>query len=178
MIDPLNDRAEAFLSEARRAVVPVPELARRLRAEPDTLARQLDDDPRFVLIRSIAFPDITVLPDIDRGACVRALEAAGVHVEPRVALAEPPDLPPDSPVELLLRNSVVRLLARSSDPALAAAAERLRSALAATVTPAEDPDGTAPSTTPPPRPMPRGRAPPRRRVPSHPRPPYPGSRRG
>lgn len=173
--DPLNERAEAFLTSARRVAVPIPELARRLGADPDSLTRCLDEDPRFVVMDPVVLPDLSHLPSAaDRDAYTRALVTAGVHVHPSVALAEPVSLPPGSPVDLLLRNSVARLLARSSDPALAAAAERLRSALTASV----DPGETDPSTTPTPDPPARARVPPRRRAPSRGRPPYPGSRRG
>lgn len=190
MIDSLTDRTETFLSQCRRAAVPLIELAEQLRADPESLRRQLEHDDRFVLIPPTDVPDLTRLTAADREAYTAALRAAGVHTTPSVALARPEDAEPGGRVDLLLRNSVARLLALTPDPGLAAAAERIRPALRAALGPAlspplsptahppEGPGETAPSTTPPRGRTAPARVPPRRRTPSPPRPPYPGSRRG
>ena len=182
MTDTLTDRAERLLRDGRRIAVPLPELAQRLGAQPDSLARALEDDDRFLIVPSAAPLDLTQLEPAERDAYATALRAAGVNTTPSVLLAEPATAgdgsAPDAPVQLLLRESVTRLLALSPEPNLAAAAERLRTALTAAVRPACPPCGTAPSTTPPPDPAGPARVPPRRRAPSHRPPPYRGSRRG
>lgn len=181
MIDTLVDRAERLLSDARRIAVPLPELAARLGAEPSSLAPRLEEDHRFLLIHPITVLDLTLLPPADRDAYSAALQAAGMDTVPRVALAEPPDLP-GRPVERLLRESVTRLLARSPEHGLAVAAERALAALTAVGSPADPPgdhsSGIDPSTTHPPGPPALARAPPRRPAPPPRRPPYRGSRRG
>lgn len=189
MTDSLNDRAEAELRRERRGAVPLSELARRLGTGSASLAAVLDHDDRFLLIAPTCVPDLTLLPAADREAYAAALREAGMETAPTVALATPtePAEPADvSPVELLLRDSVARLLAANPEPALAAAAHRvwpaLTEALAGAAPPNGEPtraprDGTGPSTTRPPDPDGRGRVPRRRRTPSPRRPRHGGSRR-
>lgn len=172
-----TDRAAALLARAARAAIPVPELAGRLGQSPESLVRRLREDPRFVVIGPSPFPDLSLLPAAGRAAYEAALREAGLHGEPSVALAEPVEAGPGAPVGLLFRDSVARLLARTAEPGLVSAAERLRAALAALATTPDGPDGRAPSTTPPPdRPRPAP-APPRGRPPPPHPPRYPGSRR-
>lgn len=182
MIDSLTDRAETFLAHDRRAALPVAELAGHLRADPESLTRQIARDPRFVLVGPGISPDLDLLPPGERDAYAAALREAGVHLTPSVALADPAEADEGSAVDLLLRSSVARLLALRPEPAFAAAAERARAALGLALTPSDppvrSPDGIDPSTTLPPVPSRPARVPPRRRTPSPRRPPYPGSRRG
>jgi len=172
----LADRAAALLAESDRAAMTLPELARALGATRAELGRWLGDDARFVHVAPPAFPELTILPTVDGASYEAALQRAGVGRAPSVALAEPADPGPGAAVALLLRDSVTRLLARTPDPALVAAAERVRPALAAATSP--DPAGTAPSTTRPPDPPEPVRGPPRGRPQPRRRPPYRGSRRG
>lgn len=181
MIDRLTDRAERLLRDAPRIVVPLSELARGLGAEPGTLARDIADDDRFLLLEPAAPLDLTLLTPADHEAYAAALGAAGVHSAPGVLLARPHPArsrAPESPIDLLLRESVTRLLTLTPEPRLAAAAERVLTALAAAIPTVDRSDGTDPSTTPPPGPVDPVRDPPRRRPPSPRRPPYRGSRRG
>ncbi len=184
-ITSLTDRVRAILARSDRPAIPLPELASALGATADGLRHELDHDPRFVLVPPPPFPDLTTLSSADRATYEAALRRAGVQGEACVALAEPDDPGPDPAVTRLLRDSVARLLARSADPALLAAAERLRQALAEAVpTPAVPAPavpapavpapavptpaalvGTDPSTTPAPGPPAPGRAPPRGRPP-------------
>lgn len=174
----LADRIEELLSGTARVAVPLPEIADQLDTSPAIAAARIRDDPRFVLIQPPPFPDLAMLPDADRSAYGEALRAAGVHGTPSVALRDPGDTGRDRQLDLLLRDSVARLLVENPEPALVAAAERIRSVVTDVTRPHPDPVETAPSTTPPPGPPARKRDPPRRRHSPPARPPYPGSRRG
>lgn len=172
---PFTDRAEALLRATPRVSVPLAELAVELGVEGDALAAALDADARFALVQPAAFPRLSALDEAERHAYATAFRAAGLEAAPSVVLTAP-DPDPGGPVSVdrILRETVTRVLARSGDPVLAAAAERLRRAVVATDAIA----GTAPSTTPPPGRSGPAPAPPRRRPTSPPRPPYPGSPRG
>lgn len=193
MIEPLTDRTERVLRRAHRLAVPLPELARQVGASPGPLAEELERDDRFIVIPAAIIPDFTHLPAADRKAYGAALRAAGVQTAPSVTLARPVAPTADGELEVLLRGSVAGLLAVLPVPDMAEAAERARAALDEVRAAARDPsltgvaegDGrppapaeTPPSTTPPPGPDEPVRAPPRRRIPSPARPPYPGARRG
>lgn len=178
MLDSLTDRTETYLRHARRATIPLSELAEQLRADPGSLARLLDHDNRFLLLRPDTAPDLSLLPSVDRDAYAAAFRAAGIHFLPAVALADPPAADPRGPLEILLQSTVARLLASRPEPALAAATDRVRAALEAAAPTARRAHGTDPSTTPLPDRSGPARVPPRRRMPSPPRPPYPGSRPG
>lgn len=173
----LADRAAALLNDTSRVAMPLPQIARRLEVSPAAVIAQVQDDDRFVLIPPTAFPDLAMLPEDDRSAYDAALASAGVHGTPCIALREPLEDGTSDDVDLLLRNSVARLLGRTPEPSLLAAAERVRMAVTSLVAPRRDPVETDPSTTPLPDPIARRRDPPRRRRPPHPKPPYPGSRR-
>lgn len=174
---PLTDRAEAILNSTGRVALSVHELAGRLDTSPATLTAQLEGDDRFVLIQPATFPDLSLLADRDRRAYDNALQAAGVHPAPSIALRAPVEEGSRGSVDLLLRNSVTRLLAETPEEGLIAAAERMRLALSGIRDTRACPVGTAPTTIPPPDPPGPPSAPPRRRRPPGHRPPYPGSRR-
>jgi hypothetical protein len=192
-IPSLTDRVRAILDRSDRPAIPLPELASAVGVTADGLRHELDPDPRFVLVPPPPFPDLTTLSSAHRATYEAALRRAGVHGAACVALADPDDPGPDPAVGRLLRDSVARLLACSADPALLAAAERLRHALAqalpapaapapAGLTPACPAPGatvgTDPSTTPAPGPRVPGRGPPRGRPPPRRPPRYRGSRQG
>lgn len=172
----LADRVEELLNGTARVAVPVPEIAEQLDTSPASLAAQLREDTRFVLIQPAAFPDLAMLTEAERSAYSRALREAGVHGTPSVALRDF-DTDRNGDVDLLLRDSVTRLLVRSPEPALVAAAERMRRVVTAVTRSRPDSAEKAPSTTPAPDRTAGRRVPPRRRR-SPPAPPrYPGSRR-
>ncbi len=172
------DRAVEILSSTSRLAIPLTDLARTLDTSTAALAAQLLDDDRFVVVHPTAFPDLSLLSETDRTAYDVALRAAGVHPVPSVALRTHAGGRRHCSVDILLRDSMARLLASTPQEDLLAAAERMRLAVSRAMGPAPDPDGTAQSTTPLPGPPERTRdRPPRRRSPRRP-PPYPGSRRG
>lgn len=174
----LADQVEELLNGTSRVAVPLPDVARQLDTSPATLAALIRDDARFVVVEPATFPDLAMLPEADRAAYSRALREAGVHGTASVALRVPLEPLPPGEVDLLLRDSVARLLVQTPEPALLAAAERMRQAVTDVTRRRPDPAETTPSTTLPPDPPERNRAPPRRRH-SPPVPPrYPGSRRG
>lgn len=174
---PLTDRAEEILNRTTRVALSLPELARQLDTSPASLTAQLEADERFVLVRPTCFPDLSLLSDHDRRAYDTALHAAGVRSAASIALRAPAGPGSGAAVDLLLRDSVTRLLARTPDEALVAAAERMRLALSQIPDAAACPAGTARSTTPLPGPPAPASAPPPRRPSSGRRPRCPGSRR-
>ena len=178
MIDSATDLTEELLKNAPRLGVPLSEIAHHLNIGAEALERQLERDARFLLLPTGTFPDLSLLPAKERDAYAAALRAAGLHGTPRVLLADPAAPAPGSSIEVLLRDSVGRLLTRSPDPALAAAADQIEEVLRRFTPPPPEPDRTGPSTSPPPAQTGSERVPPRRRIPSPPRPRYPGSRRG
>lgn len=169
----LTDRAETHLRATRRVSVPLSELALALGADEARVRRALEPDDRFVVLGPTAIPELVPLPDTDRDAYAAAFRAAGLGSSATVALTAPP-VDEEPSVDAMLRRTVARVLARSADADLAAAAERIRRAVRAT----KGSDGRGRSTTPPPDPSAAPPAPPRRPPPSLRRPPYPGSRRG
>lgn len=174
----LTDRVEELLNGTARVAVPVPEIAEALGTSPAALVALIEDDPRFLVIQPEAFPDLAMLPEVDRSAYGRALREAGVHGTPSIALRVAASASDHDDVGLLLRDSVARLLVRSPEPALLAAAERMRRAVTDVTKAGPDPVETAPSTTPLPDRSGQNRVPPRRRHSPPARPRYPGSRRG
>lgn len=176
--DALTDRAEALLDATPQVALSLPELAGLLDTSTAALAAQLEGDDRFVLIQPTTFPDLSLLAEADRAAYGAALQEAGVHAAPSVALRTPADPGADCSLDLLLRNSVARLLALAPAEGLIAVTERMRMAVGEAIATTDDPAGTAPSTTPPPDPLAPGSALPRSRHRPRRRPPYPGSRRG
>jgi hypothetical protein len=144
MTDITLDLAADILAAARSVTVPLTELARRLGTlDADGLAARLDADPRFLVIEPAGFLHLAGLPDDRRAAYDRALRAAGVLGDRRVAWVPSAAPAADADAVTLLVHITARLLsprpgpAKDADPGAAAvaiaAADRAGRVLAATL---------------------------------------------
>jgi hypothetical protein len=144
------DRAAIILAAEAVIALPLGDLAARIGVDPDLLVGRLRADPRFVVFRPDALPDLELLTEDGRGAFRAALERAGLSDEPSVAVLGGP-CPHAEPVAELLRGTVLALLAADAGDPLAATARPLHRALRVSL----DAFAAAPSTTPPPDPAER-----------------------
>lgn len=130
MTDPILERALAILADAPAVTVPVADLARSAGAgDPDAFARRLGADPRVLLLDPPPLPGLELIPEDRRAAYRRALTAAGLLGERRVALLRPRPSSGDAGAPQLLRETAVLLLARGS--AGTGAVERVHRAVTA-----------------------------------------------
>jgi hypothetical protein len=155
MSDPRLDPAAEILRY--RFVLPLPRLARLMPGspDPDLLAQRLRADGRFAVVEASG-----ALPGLDRWTPdqLASYDPAFRHLglrSPQLVLLRSGagDAVPPAGLGDLLRATVVGLLELRAAPFLASAANEAGRALAVMNAP---PDGTGPSTSPPPGPPPPG----------------------